>query len=304
MPSGLSPLIAVWYLWINRKAMQDKPLHSTAPVNAASPQRSGASRAIPAFQSILDYPPHLSQQFVHVPERNLVFCLTPKVANTAFAVFLRRVRGACEVQGKANVHEVDDGGLPRLSEYDREARAQAFGGTTVLFVREPAERLLSAWLDKWCAPSLQSVHPAWTQRAHRLGWLDVVGESPAHFRRFAERACAQKIAARDPHWGLQLYTSGHHLTPYQHVGRFEDLSADVERIFAATLGIETPFPTHAEARMTNQNTGDRMAEYFTTDLIDLVAEAYAEDYQAFGYDKPVIEPFASEMSQRECRKRL
>ena len=182
----------------------------------------------PAFQ--LSHTAHAAglHHLYFLPEAKLIFCGIPKVGISEWIKFFRRSYGARDYLStpyfKEDTSEFQMSNLPL-------AKAQALWNdptyTKAVIWRDPAERLLSAYLDK-------IVRERYTQTYFRIGKHDVPPPvlSFDEFVRLVANTTAKDHHDRrgvhykiDPHWRPQLFTCGlDHLFPLMDfVGSFDHL---------------------------------------------------------------------------------
>ncbi|MEO0731975.1 MAG: sulfotransferase family protein [Bacteroidota bacterium] len=150
---------------------------------------------------------------------------------------------------------------------------------TFCFVRNPFTRLLSGYLDK--------IVRGESQRMNILKALGREDEPTAaiSFSTFVRTVCAMPVMEQDPHWRVQYYHTCQAGIAFDFVGRFENLEADL-RIVARRLGIEAFITEETFGQGSRQHAtgaGAQLREYYTSELVDCVREAFAPDFAAFGY---------------------
>ena len=152
--------------------------------------------------------------------------------------------------------------------------------TRFAVVREPASRLLSGWLEK-IIQGLQQAEPIFEI-------LKEQGRAPQSpqdisFADFIDVVCALPSRKQDPHWRRQTDHIGFDLFKFNALIHLEELenSWDLLGTLTGAPGLKEDFfckkATHA---------GSHMNEHYTPELLAKVAEAYADDYRAFGYAVP------------------
>ena len=147
-------------------------------------------------------------------------------------------------------------------------------------VREPASRLLSGWLEK-ITQGLQQSEPI-------LEILKEQGRAPASpadipFADFIDVVTSLPSRQQDPHWRRQADQIGYGLIKFSAVIHLEELESSWDELgrLTSTPGLKEEFFCRKAT-----NAGSHMAEHYTPELLDKVAAAYADDYQAFGYAVP------------------
>ena len=148
-------------------------------------------------------------------------------------------------------------------------------------VREPASRLLSAYLEKIGQGLKQS---GAVVDALRETTGEEIAAEDISLDQFIAVVAAQTSREQDPHWRRQADHLGLGIVPYDAVIHLEDLDSSWGRI-----GELTSTPDLQEQFFCRTSTGarGRMAEYYTPDLLARVADVYARDYAELPYALPV-----------------
>lgn len=152
--------------------------------------------------------------------------------------------------------------------------------TRFTVVREPAARLLSGYLEK--------VRQGLKQREPIYAALAEQGRAPERaedisFADFVDVVAAMPSRQQDPHWRRQTDHLGLGIIDYDAVIHLEELDSSWPRI-AELVGVDD-LQDHFYCR-NSTGAGSKVAEWYTPELIDRVAQAYADDYRAFGYQPP------------------
>jgi hypothetical protein len=151
-------------------------------------------------------------------------------------------------------------------------------------VREPAARLLSGYLEK-IRQGLKQSEPIRAALADQ-------GRDPGRaqditFADFISVVTATASREQDPHWRRQADHLGLGIVDYDAIVHLEELDASWPRI-AGLVGV----PDLQDQFYCRNSTGasSKLGDWFTPELLEQVAQGYAEDYRAFGYSRPVIAP--------------
>lgn len=147
------------------------------------------------------------------------------------------------------------------------------------FVRNPYSRILSCYLDRVLT---QTSRPS---REFRRA----LGKDEFGFKDFVDVICKQKPNAQNSHWRIQADDILFDLVDYDFVGKIENLENDLaavnSKIFGGDLdknilkGNFSPKKTSAT---------DKIAEYYTQEMLDMVYSAYRKDFEYFGYERFVL----------------
>ena len=144
-------------------------------------------------------------------------------------------------------------------------------------VRNPYSRLLSCYLDR--------IVPANSAPYRQL--LLMLGKPDGTIVSFAEfigAICKQKPYDQNNHWRLQTSEICTAAIKYDFVGKQESFAADMTKVWSH-IAPAAPIPNFAGENKAPSVTsaGKRLGEYYTSELIDMVREAYSDDFASFGY---------------------
>lgn len=202
---------------------------------------------------------------------------------------------------KRTLHELE--GLPRTERlvFDHEAgeqmRLARFGPKKVAgwltssdwfkftFVRNPYDRLLSAWKSKILDPRDQQYAPVRDRIRHAFGYPardDAPVVAFGDFVRFVTSKADPAMSA-DGHWERQTIVGRHDLIPYDFVGRFESFGNDLGTVLGR---LAAPASVRALAEeVTNPSSDIPMAAAYDSELAAIVYDYYRDDFDAFGYER-------------------
>ncbi len=145
------------------------------------------------------------------------------------------------------------------------------------FVRNPYERLLSAYLDKIARPSEQR-----TVFVQQLG-LSAGDAATITFPDFVDIICGQKPVEMDNHWRPQVDQTMQHKIDYDFVGRAECLDDDLIEL-GRRLGCDLRKYLKVE-REHAQLADEKLGAYMTVELQQKVFKKYELDFERFNYAK-------------------
>ena len=179
-----------------------------------------------------------------VPEYKLIFFPMPKVACTEWKMIMQRMMGMSNDERYGHVHIQETNGLTYLKDYSLEKIHEMLLNdewTKAVFVREPKQRILSAFLDKYfnhpgsfdmrCCEILSGQKQEECKR--KLTEDDYTGHF-SHFLHLASTDC------KDEHWNPQVdnLDLGYWRT-INFVGYFENMSADVQLLLSSLSSSKT-----------------------------------------------------------------
>jgi len=214
--------------------------------------------------------------FIHISLRHrYLYYATSKVACSTIKSTLIRLEIGDEALGPTEVHlrdrsplltPVQAGSLPRLLADP--------GVLKFTFVRNPFTRVLSAYLEK-----MRGDKPHKHLILRQLGRFD--GE--VTFEEFVDAVAAQPVVQRDHHWKVQWHLLLEGRLRFDVIGSFERFDED----FAA-IGrrISPDFPRYVRhERRHAVNAGTALRDHYDARLVEKVRRIYADDFEAFGYDR-------------------
>jgi len=242
--------------------------------------------------------------YLFFPEWKLLYCPIPKVACTSFKSFFGGLSSRKIAPGKG-VH----GRAHRAYSLSRLRRRQAFRilrdpkYVRFAFVRNPWDRLVSAYYSKFVNPdvlsefSLRVIDDVYS-REHAIADY----EMSISFRNFLSYIARTPDEHLDEHWKPQHLFLGARAPDF--LGKFENLESDFRRlasmvnlpvqelpVFNVSLAPEGSPPPEdvryspdiAAAALRQLDPPTDFRQLYTADLVELVARRYAEDVARFGY---------------------
>ena len=147
------------------------------------------------------------------------------------------------------------------------------------FVREPFSRLLSVYLDKMCTPSS---HRESFQNFRRENGLTPL--SDITFEDFVFTISAQNYAEMDNHWVPQHVLLCYERMQYDFVGRLENFEEDFKSVLSR-IGADAAYMTDLAPHRTDSRS--KLDAYYSSELEEIVAAKYSEDFELFGYSKTI-----------------
>jgi hypothetical protein len=151
----------------------------------------------------------------------------------------------------------------------------------IAFVRNPYSRLLSCYLHRIIG-NPKSPSNKWLKR-----FTGGLGGPEISFSDFIKVVSNQKSKDQERHWRNQHDEIFYDLlNNWSFIGKFENLGEDIAAMMYLTFGKSIWFrrkPVNKSPMTTNAS--NKLKEYYSDDLIELVYKGYKNDFDAFGYDK-------------------
>ena len=184
----------------------------------------------------------------------------PKAANTTIIMsLLNNMPGNRCAETNIRYAKQSLHGIPAMNEMHR-----LF---TFTFVRHPASRCLSAFLDKSRADNLRRTYPCLSGEPGTVNG----------FRYFLDGLQNGQLTD-NMHWAPQTTILPYDLARYDFVGKFENLEADLTvclvRLFDGTPKIHSAFQHRTDA-------AGKVSEYLGKRERDQIARLYEADFEAF-----------------------
>jgi hypothetical protein len=203
---------------------------------------------------------------------------TPKVGCTTIKRTLHAFEGLPPADPWWAVHETGDAmRLAHFSEADQQLLLTSPDVLRFAFVRNPYDRMLSAWKSKLLRNDEQYARLADEVRAACHYPADTVVAFGDLVRHVAE------VGPFDAHWERQVDVLAVDRISYDTIGRFETFVADFAAILTR-LGAAQDVLTIA-AEVTNPTSELPVAAAYDSELAGVVYDFYRDDFDAFGYDK-------------------
>ncbi|XP_074149318.1 carbohydrate sulfotransferase 8 [Sminthopsis crassicaudata] len=242
-------------------------------------------------------PYHVSRIFVEDKYR-VLYCEVPKAGCSNWKRVLMVLSGLASSTRDIQHNTVHYGNtLKRLDAFDRQGIAHRLNTyTKMLFVREPFERLVSAFRDKFEHPN-SYYHPVFgkailaryrvnaTREALRTG-------SGVRFSEFVQYLLdVHRPVGMDIHWDHVNRLCSPCLIDYDFVGKFESMEEDAD-FFLRLVGAprNLTFPRFKDRHSNEERTTTRIARHYFAQLSPLQRQRtydfYYMDYLMFNYSKP------------------
>lgn len=147
------------------------------------------------------------------------------------------------------------------------------------FCRNPFARILSAYLDK-----IQRLDKPEGALFRRHAGLDA--EADVTFAKFLDVLSASRNHKHkwDPHWRPQFNLLRPDILRYGLIGRIETFDADYAGVRSCLDG---KIDAYEDISPHKTGASDKLKDYFTPALTDIVSQVFADDFAHFGYEKTI-----------------
>lgn len=260
-------------------------------------------KAVQVLATDFIYQPGWGKAPIVVESHKLIFFTIPKVACSVWKQLFRRMEGYDDWKsGKINVHNPKVNGLRYLNQYSLKNATRILNDpsyTKAVFVRDPKDRFLSAYLEKGLKENGHHVQVKCCPSDSNRCWPES-NRSFAHFFDVT-RTCS------DTHWNpmherleakflplIDFIGSMDHLQEdakqiLQRIGAWEEYGASgwgvdgTERIFESKSSVN-----HATSG-NSKDAWERMKRYYTPELERAVQERFDRDYSTFQLPRKAID---------------
>ena len=221
-------------------------------------------------------PPDDLRQLAVDDEQKFIYCVIPKVATKTWKKVLAQARGIPHKITRWNVWR-------HFSNYtvkERKQRLQTY--FKFVFVREPLQRLLSAYKDRIIRHSLayRKLRKEIVQ-ALRPQDYEPKGKNFVSFREFIQYYSDNK--SRDHHWRQYEKLCHPCVINYDFIGHLETLEEDAALLLKmAGIDDRTTFPP-----IHNSTDSSDVLQYYSQippEYITRIGELYRSDFDMFGYE--------------------
>tara|TARA_R110000796_G_scaffold200418_2_gene316443 strand:- start:10543 stop:11244 length:702 start_codon:yes stop_codon:yes gene_type:complete len=147
------------------------------------------------------------------------------------------------------------------------------------FVRNPYSRLLSCYLDRIVPKKSTPYNEIVRFLGKDIGY-DV------GFDEFIEVICSQSNYEQNNHWRLQYSDAMCNVIDYDLLGKQETFDSDMRKVWSKIYP-SSPIPDFSSKNMSPSKTGsnEKISQYWTPSLKNLVAERYDLDFVMLEYEK-------------------
>ena len=224
-------------------------------------------------------------------EPKLIYISVPKCASTSIKMILSILAGQ-KITSFDRLHKRKYSGLRSPFQIGVPAFHQLATDSATLrfsFVRNPYERLVSAWADKFQDRYLIAGDPFVDRYLVHRQAIDPSLPGEEHqtlsFADFVTYATATASLRVDPHWGLQDDILNMPCLALNHIGRVETFGRDIVPVLDHV---------NADRRLREAAVMPLRASlhhswpvYYTPSLADCVYRAYERDFDRFGYARAI-----------------
>jgi hypothetical protein len=216
-----------------------------------------------------------------LPDHRCVYVKNPKVASSTVMLWLNRIQAGDPDYRPERLH--GESLLPSPTEFGRRRAVRWLSGEAFrfTFVRDPARRLQSSYVDKIAGPPRSRDRAEAMRRFRRSAGLPDDLDVSVSFEEFLEAVEQQDpLTEMDRHWRPQHLNLMHPLVEYDHVGKVETFDADLAEI-SRRAGLPA-VPVRASNVGRGVPSGGSVYDG-RPDLLARVEALFATDMELYGY---------------------
>ncbi|KAL9973227.1 hypothetical protein ACROYT_G019649 [Oculina patagonica] len=239
-----------------------------------------------------------------------LFCYVPKVAcsnwKRVFLVLEGHFNTTAEID-YSFVHNLTLEAMNSLIYYPKiEIDRMLQSYKKIVFVREPMERILSAYVNKFA-------HDAENRKYHHKYGIDIIqkyrknftgevtDEQYTTFNEFVKYLIdLQPYEKRNEHWNLQYNLCSPNIINYDFIGKYDTLKSDAARALELMGASDVvTFPDNGKPKPEGQETKTLMKTFYSliSELeFNQLQEGYDKDYETFGFYKPSYREIIGQLS--------
>ncbi|KAL7885562.1 hypothetical protein AOLI_G00058570 [Acnodon oligacanthus] len=240
---------------------------------------------------------HVSRIYVEDTHK-LLYCEVPKAGCSNWKRVLMVLQGQAVSTGEIQHEQVHYGNhLKRLDSFDRQGIAYRLKTyTKVLFLREPFERLVSAFRDKFESPN-SYYHPVFGKpiiskyRSNASQLALRTGEGVT-FKEFVQYLLdVHRPVGMDIHWEPVVQLCSPCLIDYDFIGKFETIEEEANMLLRRIgAPANLTFPSFKDRNPNAARTSARITQEYFSQLNlterQRTYDFYFMDYLMFNYSKP------------------
>ncbi|XP_019625100.1 PREDICTED: carbohydrate sulfotransferase 14-like [Branchiostoma belcheri] len=226
-----------------------------------------------------------------------LYCYVPKVACTNWKRVIKALEGSlASTDEEIDIYEIHRKNWTYLKDYDHagiQHRLQNY--YKFMFVRDPLERLVSAYRDKFVEHPEEYFGRRYgtrIQKMYRNGVWNILG-ADVTFEEFVRFVIQAKGYDLNEHWQSYTELCQPCAVNYDFIGMYENLEEDTEHVLKV-LGVDkkVSFPRRQEQIYNKRTTGEVLKEHLDVlpdaeSYIRKLVKKYSLDYTMFGYDRPI-----------------
>ncbi|XP_054842008.1 carbohydrate sulfotransferase 9 [Eublepharis macularius] len=240
---------------------------------------------------------------IYVEDKHkLLYCEVPKAGCSNWKRVLIVLNGLAKTAYNITHDAVHYGKhLKKLDSYDLKGihmRLKTY--TKVIFVRDPMERLVSAFRDKFEHPN-SYYHPVFGKAIIKKYRLNADGKalttgSGVQFKEFIQYLLdSHRPIGMDIHWEQISKLCHPCIINYDFIGKFETLEEDANyflRLIGAPEGLT--FPNFKDRHSTDERTNSEVVRQYLAEISaterQLIYDFYSLDYLMFNYSASYVKP--------------
>lgn len=256
-----------------------------------SPQRHHSNNAPVSAAHILSHP--FASRLIVSEHARLIYCPIPKAANSNWKYLIRKFERRHDYTNLSVAHRVNASRFRYLTDYSVDEAHRLLNDASYLkfvFVRDPYQRLLSCYMDKFRNTNAVYVANEYTPFLAQLySWPIARRLAARHAARPSFTAFVDQLARQTPqqmnaHWMPQTLHCGIGIMPYDFIGRMETLHTDAAYVLRRIGRANERFPSPSQIAFPPSGASSKTADMLYTRHIMLKTRIiYAHDFTVLHY---------------------
>lgn len=220
---------------------------------------------------------------IHISLKNkFLYVETPKVACSTLKLTLAKLELEDPEYFREDIHRRNLSPLLRPTQIGNMQKLLSSPGfVKFCFVRNPYERLLSAYLNK----VVKRHKDTYNSLLCHLGRDQTDLDFEITFDQFVSIIEETPICSLNPHWRQQYYQTFQDSFEFDFVGRLESFNEDLNKLGAMMSVDFDPYVESWDRHKTGS--GEKLKEYYPDSLRKRVYRLYEIDFDTFGYSSEI-----------------
>ncbi|KAM9290548.1 carbohydrate sulfotransferase 14-like, partial [Gastrophryne carolinensis] len=225
------------------------------------------------------------------PSHRFIYCEVPKVgcSNWKRVILLLNNPGKLSFSDLKH-YQVHNSPFRKLSSYPPDKQNELLANyTKVMFTRDPLQRVVSAYRDKFLHDDDLKYSRTIAQRIREKFGINVKSTDNITFQQFIRFIVEEDPQERDVHWRPMYQLCDPCNVHYDVIGSFDTLKRDADYVLR-TIGApeDMTYPNlkhHSEDGRTNHNITRQYLDMLPPDLLGKLLNLYSIDFSMFEYEE-------------------
>ncbi|KAM9297003.1 carbohydrate sulfotransferase 9-like [Gastrophryne carolinensis] len=234
---------------------------------------------------------NVTAQLYVEPSHRFIYCEVPKAGCSNWKRVILLLNNPWKLSFSDLKHyQVHNSPLRTLSSYPPDKQEELLANyTKVMFTRDPLQRVVSAYRDKFLHHDDVKYSRTVAQRIREKLGIDVNSTDNITFQQFIRFIVEEDPQERDIHWKPMYQLCDPCNVHYDVIGSFDTLKRDADYVLR-TIGApeDMTYPNlkhHSEDGRTNHNITRQYLDMLPPDLLGKLLNLYSIDFSMFEYEE-------------------